>query len=214
MNQRSIARGAVQCAGLILMAVYVAEAEVPSDTTRICIASATAQVPVGNSSEAATALRELFISYLAGPTLSAKPLTARLTSQAREEARQSGCPYVLFAALVHERKTGNGLLGRVAGGAVESGAYEVRGAAGSAATRVVAGAAASAAASAARAMATNTKSKDELTLEYRLETPDGAIVVKNSAKAKASSDGQDLLTPLVERAAEEVASAAMKPRGK
>ena len=73
---------------------------------------------------------------------------------------------------------------------------------------------ASAAASAARAMATNTKSKDELTLDYRLETPDGAVVIKNSAKAKASSDGQDLLTPLVERAAEEVVTAAMKPRSK
>jgi len=199
---------------LAVMPLGTAAATISSDTTRICIASATAQVPTGNASDAATAVRDLFISYLAGPTLSAKPLTARLTSQAREEAKQSACPYVLFTALVHERKTGNGLLGRVASSAVESGAYEVRGAAGSAAGRVVAGAAASAAASAARAMATNTKSKDELTLDYRLETPDGAVVVKNSAKAKASSDGQDLLTPLVERAAEEVVTAAMKPRSK
>jgi hypothetical protein len=187
---------------------------VSSDTTRICLAVTTAQVPSGSAADAATAVRESFVSLLAGPTLSATPLTSHLTSQAREEAKQNGCVYVLFTALVHERKKGNGLLGRVASSAVESGAYEVRGAAGSAAARVVASAAASAASSAARALADNVKSKDELTLDYRLETPDGAVVVKSTEKAKASADGQDLLTPLVERAAEAVATAGTKPRGK
>jgi hypothetical protein len=36
------------------------------------------------------------------------------------------------------------------------------------------------------------------------------FVAKNSAKAKASSDGQDLLTPMVERAAEAIAGAAVQ----
>jgi hypothetical protein len=51
------------------------------------------------------------------------------------------------------------------------------------------------------------KTKDELTLDWRLENDDGGIVAKNNAKAKASSDGQDLLTPMVERAAETIAAA-------
>jgi hypothetical protein len=77
---------------------------------------------------------------------------------------------------------------------------------------MVANAAASAAAEAARGLATNVKTRDELTLDWRLETMDGAIVAKNSAKAKASSDGQDLLTPMVERAAETIANAVAGAR--
>jgi hypothetical protein len=99
-------------------------------------------------------------------------------------------------------------LGNIVGEAVQSSAYELRGrAAGSIAGRVVTSAAASAAAEAARNFASNVKTRDELTLDWRLETVDGAVVARNNAKAKASSDGQDLLTPMVERAAETIASA-------
>ena len=104
-------------------------------------------------------------------------------------------------------KSGGGFLGKMIGGAVESSAWELRGAATSTAGRMVANAAASAAVEAARGLATNVKTKDELTLDWRLETIDGGVVAKNNTKAKASSDGQDLLTPMVERAAETIANA-------
>ena len=122
----------------------------------------------------------------------------------------ASCPYVLFTALKHERKQGNNMLGRIAGSAVEATAWELRGSATSAAGRVAANAAANAAATAARSVATNVKSKDEVTLEYRLETGDGTVALKSAGKAKAESDGQDLLTPLVERAAEAVAAVVLK----
>jgi hypothetical protein len=53
------------------------------------------------------------------------------------------------------------------------------------------------------------KTRDELALDWRLESIDGGVVAKNNAKAKASSDGEDLLTPMVERAAETIASAVV-----
>jgi outer membrane lipoprotein SlyB len=176
---------------------------------RICIAPPTAQVASGSSTDAGNAVRDGFTAYLTGPSLT---VTAPRppASQAREEAKQAACPYVLYAALKHERKQGNNMLGRVAGSVVEASAWELRGSAGSAAGRVAANAAASAAAAAARSFAGNVKSKDEVTLDYRLETGDGTIVVKNAGKAKAAADGQDLLTPLIEHASEAVAAAVLK----
>ncbi|HKP16504.1 MAG TPA: hypothetical protein VJT85_10565 [Gemmatimonadaceae bacterium] len=180
-------------------------------TTIICLAPTTAQMASGNTADGATAVRESLASYLTGPTLAVAPLTAKLSSQAREEAKQASCRYVVFTSMKLERgKSGGGFLGKMIGGAVESSAWELRGAAKSTAGRVVANAAVSAAAEAARGLASNVKTKDELTLDWRLETLDGGVVAKNGSKAKASSDGQDLLTPMVERAAEAIAGAATR----
>ena len=185
-------------------------AQATKTPARICLAPPTAQMASGSTTEAANAVKASFTAYLTGPSLTVTPLAARLASQAREEAKLTACPYVLFTAFKHERKQGNNMLGRIAGSAVEATAWELRGQATSAAGRVAANAAANAAATAARSVATNVKSKDEVTLEYRLETGDGTIALKSAGKGKAESDGQDLLTPLVERAAEAVAAVVLK----
>lgn len=198
------------CATLVLALVAPALRAQGAKST-ICLAPATAQMASGSSTDGATAVREMFASYLAGPSLAVQPLNARLTSQAREEARQASCSYVLFTSVKLERtQGGGGFLGKMLGNAVQSSAWELRGAARSTAGRVAATAAASAAADAARNFASNVKTRDELTLDYRLETIDGGVVVKNTSKAKASSDGEDLLTPLVEKSAEAIAGAATR----
>lgn len=199
--------GALASVALAALVAAPLEAQGSAQKTTICLAPASVRMASGNSSDGSTAVRETFASYLSGPTLAVTPLNARLASQAREEAKQASCKYVVYASMTLERgKSGNRVLGRMIGGAVESSAWELRGAASSPAGRIAAGAAATAAVEAARGFSTNVKSKDELTLDWRLETMDGAVVAKNSAKAKASSDGQDLLTPMVERAAETIAS--------
>lgn len=187
-------------------------AQAPASKTTICLAPTTAQMASGSTTDGGTAVRESFASYLTGPTLAVAPLNAKLASQAREEAKQASCGHVLYTSMKLERgKSGGGLFGKIVGEAVQSSAYELRGrAGGSVAGRVVTSAAASAAAEAARNFASNVKTRDELALDWRLETIDGAVVAKNTAKAKASSDGQDLLTPMVERAAETIASAVVR----
>jgi hypothetical protein len=174
----------------------------PSKSLRICLAPATAQMATGNSADVMGAVRETFTSFLTGPTLSVTPLNARLVSQAREEAKLADCPYVLFPTIRHEHKTGTGLWGRVAAGAVEGGAWHAAAAAPSAATRVLAGAASTGAANIAVASAI--KTKDAMTLEYRLESVDGRALLEKKEKRNASSDGEDLLTPLVQGAAESI----------
>jgi hypothetical protein len=175
-------------------------------TQRICLAPASVEsAPSG--SDPVAAVRESFTSFLTGPTLGVTPLTARLESQVRLEAKQAGCTHLLLTTIKHQRKAGGGLLGRVAGSAAEHGAWSVAGGAGSAAGRVAATAAAGAARTATWDYAHNFRTKDELTLAWRLEGPDGAERKKGKEKKKAASDGEDLLTPLVQSASEAIAAA-------
>jgi hypothetical protein len=73
---------------------------------------------------------------------------------------------------------------------------------------VAAGAAAGAATSAASDYAASSRVKDELTLKYRLESAAGKVLIEKSDKRKATLDGEDLLMPLVQPAAEAVVQAA------
>ena len=93
--------------------------------TRICLAPATIET-APTDVDPITAVQETFTSFLTGPALSVKPLTSRLQSQARAEAKLDGCPYLLLPTLKHERKSsGGGLFGKMASGAVQQGAYSV-----------------------------------------------------------------------------------------
>jgi hypothetical protein len=204
-------RTAVAALAIATCATELVGAQASAPKITICLAPTTAQMASGNTADGGSAVRESFASYLSGPTLSVTPLNAKLASQAREEAKQASCSHVVYTSMKLERnKSGGGLFGKIVGEAVQSSAYELRGRAGSTAGRMAATAAASAAVEAARNFASNVKTRDELTLDWRLETLDGAVVAKNSAKSKASSDGQDLLTPMVERAAETIANAVAR----
>jgi hypothetical protein len=199
--------------GALLLAPMPAAAQGGSATaapaTRICLAPATVEAaPAGV--DPVSAVRETFTSFLSGPSLTVQPLSARLQSQVREEAKAGSCAYLLLPTIKHQRKTGGvGLFGKVASGAVQQGAYAASGATSSTVGRVVAGAAAGAATSTAYDYASSSRAKDELTLAYRLESASGAVLLEKSEKRKAQSDGEDLLTPLVQRAAEAVANAAV-----
>ena len=178
--------------------------------TRICLTPAVVEAaPAGFDPE--TAVRETFTGFLTGPTLAVTPLQSRLESQVRQEAKLAGCTFLLFPTIKHVRKSsGGGFLGKVVAGGVQQGAYSAGGVAGSTVERAVAGAAVGAAATAASDYAMNSRAKDELTLKYRLESGAGKVLIEKSDKRKASSDGEDLLTPLVRPAAEAVAQAAAK----
>ena len=200
---------------LILLVLPLASAAAQQDSaaTRICLAPPSAETATGNSTSAIDAVREAFTSFLTGPSLGVTPLSARLESQVREEARAAGCPYLLLSAVKHVRKTGGGgLLRRMAGGAVQQGAWAAAAGAGSTVGRVAAGAAAGAVGAAAYDFASSVRTKDELTLTYRLESAAGQVLVDKTERRKAQSDGQDLLTPIVENAAKAIAAAVAKGR--
>lgn len=63
----------------------------------------------------------------------------------------------------------------------------------------------------ATALASGIQSKDEFRLEYKLAPVSGApVVLAKMEKAKATSDGEDLITQLVQRASEAIGSAVIK----
>jgi len=188
------------------VAIALLPAHSTTDTVRVCLAPTSAQIVTGNSDAAIDAVRGTFTSFLTGPSLAVKPLTSRLASQVREEAKAADCPYLLLTTFKHERKGGHTVLGRAATGAVQEGAWNVLVSTRSTPTKVAAGAALSGAA-ATREVVSSFRAKDELTLGYRLETLDGRVLLDKSDTRKASTDGEDVLTPLVEHASESVVTA-------
>ena len=193
----------------LAMAMAAAVLNASSASAPICLAPASAQLPNTDPNQATSAVSELFKSYLTGPSLSVVELKARLSSQAREEARGANCKFVLFVTARMERHSSNGTLGRIAGKAAQEAAWGASVEA-SSATKRVASVGAMGAARAATDIAATTKTKDELELSYRLESETGAVLKEGKTKQKAKSDGEDLLTPLVEHAAEEIAAIVTK----
>ena len=163
------------------------------------------QVNAGDPTRTAEAVRNSFAQYLNGPGVEVVTLAARLPQAAMEEARQSQCDYVLYATMNIKKGGGGSMFGRAIGNIAGSAAGHIPGG-GSAAT----GAARSAAITGVyttAAIANTIKNKDDVSLEYKLDKTETAnTVLTNSAKAKARSDGDDVLTPLVETAAQTIIS--------
>ena len=167
------------------------------------------QMSSGDAAQAAEALRGNFASYLNGPTVEVIPLSARLPSQATEEARQSDCDYVLYLSMSVKKGGGGSLFGRALGNIAGSAAGHIP-VSGSATTAAARSAAIGGIYTTA-VIVSSIKAKDEVTLEYKLDTVETfKTVLSNSGKSKAKSDGEDILTPLVETSAQTIVSSVGK----
>lgn len=202
-----VAAGAISGISLAAQSQMAPGGDAPQ-TTPVCIAIMLPSVQgvEGSATEMGASVREVFTSFLTGPSLQAVALEARLASQAIEEARQKQCGHVLSVTLTRKRGGGGGFLGKIAGQAGSSAAWGIPG--GSVGSAVARGAAV-AATEAVSELAASTKAKDDMRLEYKLTSLDGKTELgPKTDKAKARADGEDLLTPLVEKAAEAIAAAA------
>ena len=172
---------------------------------RIGLVMPKVQMSAGNAAQTAEAVRNGFAQYLQGPSVEVMPLSAMLAPAVIEEARQKQCDYVLYVSMTVKKGGGGGMFGRAIGNIAGSAAGHIPGG-GSAAT----GAARSAAITGVyttAVIAANIKAKDELSLEYKLDkTENASNVLTNTGKAKAKSDGDDILTPIIESAAQTIVS--------
>jgi hypothetical protein len=179
----------------------------PADTG--CVALLLPSVEgVEDAVAVATEIRSIFQSYLTGPSLKSIDLEARLASQATQEARLKECTKILTVTVQRKQSGGGGSkVGAVAHAAGTTAAYIPLPNYGTAAAVGAARGGAEAVAGVAR----TTKAKDEFTMTYRVDTADGApIVPLKSDKQKAKSNGEDLLTPMIARAADVVGTAVAK----
>jgi hypothetical protein len=190
---------------------------------RIGVAPPEAQVGQGNNAGAdySTPIRNAEIALMSGPAVEIAALESRVAIQLQAEAQQKQCDYILFSSVTVKHNTGG--FGRfmkmaapVASMAPMAGMG--RGMGGAVAAQA-AGAAASAAAMSAQQEALSQlagfngqiKSKDDVTVQYQLVHAGGSSpLLQNSLNAKAKSDGEDVLTPLLLQAATGVLAEASK----
>ena len=163
----------------------------------------------GNAGDAGKAVRDVFVSFLTGPSMQPVALEARVLQLAIEEAKQKNCAYILAASVSRKRGGGGSAFGTALGRAAGTAAWYVPGGAGVGGA-VVRGLSVGAA-EAVQQITSSTRAKDEMRLEWTL-TPlaSSSAPTSKNEKLKASSDGEDLLTPLVQRAAEIIVQTVLK----
>jgi hypothetical protein len=163
-----------------------------------------------NASQLASGVGNSLAEYLKAPNIELVQLEARLASQIDLEAKQKECDFVIYTNVAH--KKGGGGFGKFMGGGggalignvASLGGYGGYGGA-------VAGQVAANAVYTAASMSASVKSKDELTLDIKLQAPGNtAPALAKQLKAKAKSDGEDIITPLIEQAAQAIMDTAAK----
>jgi hypothetical protein len=160
-----------------------------------------------NATELAGAIQNTLSQYLKTPQVELVQLEAKLPSAIDQEAKSKECDYVIYANVSH-KKGGGGFgfgkaLGSIAGSAISTVGY------GSTAGAIASHTASTAIYTAANA-AGNVKAKDELTLDIKVNSNGGATALVKQYKAKAKSDGEDIISPIIEQAAQAIIDAVAK----
>jgi len=190
---------------------------------RIGIAPAQAQLGQGNNAQAdyGTPIRNAMIFIMNGPAVEITGLDSRLPIQAQAEAQQKQCDYVLFSNVAVKHAGGGfgsfmkkagpmgsmipmaGMAGGM-GGAIASQAASV-------AMQTAAQASQQSAMNQLAGFNGQIKSKDDVTVDYQLyPTGQPTIKLQNTLKGKAKSDGEDVMTPLIQQAANTILTEVTK----
>jgi hypothetical protein len=159
-----------------------------------------------NATELAGAIQNTLSQYLKTPQVEIVQLEAKLPSAVDAEAQSKECDYVIYTNVSH-KKGGGGMFGKmmgnIAASAVSSVGY------GSTAGAIASHTTSTAIYTAANA-AGNVKSKDELTLDLKVNQTGGSQALAKQYKAKAKSDGEDIISPIVEQAAQAIIDTVAK----
>jgi hypothetical protein len=158
-----------------------------------------------NAQELAAAIQNSLVGYLKTPKIEIVQLEGKLPAVIDSEAKEKECDYVIYASVSHKKGGGGfGMFSKIApivGGIIPS----------TGATSTVAGSVATQTVYTAASMSGNIKSKDEISLDVKLNQPgSSAAVVSKQVKAKAKSDGEDIISPLVEQVAQAIFDAVTK----
>jgi hypothetical protein len=182
---------------------------------RIGIAPPDAQLGQGNNAGAdySTPIRNAMVALMSGPAVEIAALDSHIAMQLQAEAQQKQCDYVLYSSVVvkHSQGGGFGKFMKMAGpvASMTPMGMAAHGMGGAMAASA-ASAAASAAAQSAQQQAMSQlagfngqiKSKDDVNVQYQLvQTGQTAPLLQNALAGKAKSDGEDVLTPLLQQTA-------------
>jgi hypothetical protein len=151
-----------------------------------------------NPQQLAAAVQNTLMENLKASNIEAVPIEGSGGIQA--EAQQKDCDYLVFANVSHKKGGGGfGSFMNSAAGKVASNVGYGSSTAAAVATNTIV----------AATVAENIKAKDEMTLDVRLERPGASTsTFTQQYKGKAKSAGEDIITPLVQQAAQAVIAAA------
>lgn len=226
MARQSTLRSLVRCGALLgaTLIGFSATAQQAAPLPRIGVVLPKAQLGQGNTGQdVSEPVRQLIIAYMSGPVLELVPLQARIPAQIEAEARAQNCTHVLYAN-VEQKKKGGGMGGLLSKMGPAASMLPGVGALGGASDAIIAGVASQAISQAAaqaaqqeamsaltQSQAGTVKARDEVTLDYRFVNVAGANpVLEDKLSRKAESDGQDLLSPLIEELATIAITAAVE----
>ena len=189
---------------------------------RVGVAPAVAQFGQGNNAQAdyGTPIRNSLVTIMNGPAVEVVTLDSHLPIQLTAEAQQKQCDYILYSAVEVKHGSGGGLAGLMKKASPITNMTPVG-------MMAKAGSMASAAQTAAQ-MATSMsmqqqtanqmaqfngqiKSKDDVSIAYQLFVPgQDKAKLENTLKGKAKTDGEDVLTPLMQQTANTVLTEVIK----
>jgi hypothetical protein len=155
-----------------------------------------------NAEQLSSAISSSLAENLKASNIEVVQLEARVTSLVDAEAKQKECDFVVYTTASHKKGGGGfgGMLGKAAGNVLGN-VIPV--------TDNVGAAVAVAGVYTAATVSQNVKSKDEITLDFKLnQTGNATAAFSKQYKAKAKSNGEDIISPLIKEAATEIMSAA------
>jgi hypothetical protein len=163
---------------------------------RIGVVMPSAQLGQGASGvDASMPVRNTLVQFLSSPSIEIAALEARAPQQVELEAQRKECDYVLYTGVAQKKGGGGGF-----GGFLKKAAPVVA----AASVGVYGNQGETVAANGTTAdVSSAIKAKDEITVEYKLMSASGGSTPKtaNTLKAKAKTDGEDVLTPLIRQVA-------------
>ncbi|HMT08976.1 MAG TPA: DUF4412 domain-containing protein [Pyrinomonadaceae bacterium] len=156
------------------------------------------------AADLAAAVQNTLGQYLKGTKTEVVPLEAKLASAQAEEAKQKECDQILTITASHKKGGGGGFgFGKMLGSVVSQTGIGHTGStvgniAGQVATQTIVS---------ATSMSGNIKSKDEITLDLAMNATGGSSTLAKQFKAKAKSNGDDIISAAIEQAAQAILDA-------
>lgn len=167
---------------------------------------------MGSGAQGPTAgepLRAVLMQYLADPSVEVIPIAALLPEQGEAEGKAKQCDFLVYSSMSQKKQGGGGFLKSAMGMANMIPIVGMAGGMGG----MIAATTAATAASQATTLSSGIRAKAEVTLQYQIRAlGNPALVVSKTLNAKASADGEDVITPLVEQEATVIMAEAKRKR--
>lgn len=154
-----------------------------------------------SAADLAAAVQNTLGTYLKGTKIEIVPLEAKLASAQLDEAKQKECDQILTITASHKKGGGGfGGFGKVLGSVVSQTGIGYTGS--------TVGNVAVSSAMSATSLAGNVKAKDEITLDLAMTAIGGGSTLAKQFKAKAKANGDDIISAVIEQAAQAILDAA------